>query len=50
LTIERFGFAPEAAISRRVRRINRLGDHALEAELAGVLQDELAVAAVMAVV
>ena len=49
LAVERFGFAPQAAVSRRIGRVDRLGDHALEAELAGVLQDEFAVAGVMAV-
>jgi hypothetical protein len=47
LAIEGFGFAPEAAISRRIRRINRLGDDAFKTELAGVLQDEVTVTRVM---
>ena len=44
LPVQRFGFAPEAAVSRRIGRVDRLGDDALEAKLAGVLQDDLAVA------
>ena len=47
--IKRFGFAPKATVSRRVGRIDRLGDHAFEAELAGVLQDEFAVARLVAI-
>jgi hypothetical protein len=49
LAVERFGFAPEAAVPRRVMRIDRLRDHALEAELAGMFQDEFAIAGLMAV-
>jgi hypothetical protein len=49
LAIQRLRLAPKAAVARRVGGVDRLGDDALEAELAGVLQDEFAVAAVMAV-
>jgi hypothetical protein len=49
LAVQSFGFAPEAAVARRVRRIDRLGDHAFKTELAGVLQDEFPVAGVMAI-
>jgi hypothetical protein len=49
LPVQGFGFAPQASVSRRVGRIDRLGDHALKTELAGVLQDEFAVACVVAV-
>src|SRR5580692_5911667 len=49
LAVERFGLAPQAAVSPRIGSVNRLRDHALEAELAGVLQDEFAVAGVMAI-
>ncbi len=44
LTIEAFGLAPEAPIARRVSAVDRLGDDALESELAGVPPDHLAVA------
>ena len=49
LAVQRFGFAPQATISRRVRRVDRLRDDALKTELSGVLEDELAVARFMAV-
>jgi hypothetical protein len=49
LAIERFGPAPEATVTRRIRRVDRLGDHAFETELAGVLEDEFAIACVMTV-
>jgi hypothetical protein len=49
LAVQPFGFAPEAPVSRRVGRIDGLGHHPFEAELAGVLQDKLAVACVMSV-
>ena len=49
LAVQRFGFAPQAAVSRRIRRVDRLRDHAFKTELAGVLQDEFAVACFMAV-
>ena len=49
LPVEPFGFAPQPAISRRVGRVDRLGHHALEAELARVLQDQFTVASLMAV-
>jgi hypothetical protein len=49
LAVEPFGLAPEAAISWRVGSIDRLGDQTLKAELAGVAQDEFAVAGLMAV-
>ena len=41
---KRFGFPPHAAVPRRITRADRLGDHALEAELAGVLQEEFTIA------
>ena len=44
LSVEAFGFAPEAAVARRIGRVDRLGDDALEAQFAGVLEDKLAVA------
>ena len=34
LAVERLSFAPEAAVTRRVRRVDRLRDDALETELA----------------
>jgi hypothetical protein len=37
----------ETPISRRIGRVDRLGDDAFEAELDGVLQDEFAVAGIM---
>jgi hypothetical protein len=37
----------QASVSRRVGRIDRLGDHALKTELAGVLQDESAITCLM---
>ena len=43
LPVQRFGFAPQAAIPWRVGRVDRFRDHALKPELAGVLQDEFAV-------
>jgi hypothetical protein len=49
LPIQGFGFAPQATVSRRVERADRLGHHPFKAELAGVLQDEFAVACVVAV-
>jgi hypothetical protein len=49
LAIKPFGFAPKAAISWRVWRVGCLGGHALKTKLARVLEDELAVACVMAV-
>jgi hypothetical protein len=49
LSIKRFGFAPQAVVSWRVRRIDGLGDHTLETELASVLQDEFAVACMVAI-
>src|SRR4029077_1033664 len=49
LAAQGFGFAPQASVSRRVRRIDVLRDHALKTELAGVLQDEFAVACVVAI-
>ena len=49
LTVQRFGFAPEAAVSRGLGSVDRLGDDALETELAGVSQDKLAVAGLMPV-
>ena len=39
LTVQRFGFAPEAAVSRGIGSVDRLGDDALETELTGVSQD-----------
>jgi hypothetical protein len=49
LAVEPFGLAPQAAVSRRVRRMERLRHHALKTELARVLQDEFAVARLMAI-
>ena len=49
LAVEPFGFAPQAAISRRIGDVNRLGNDALETELIGVSQDEFAVASLMSV-
>jgi hypothetical protein len=49
LAVQSFGFAPEAAVSRRIGGVDRLGDDALETELAGVLQDELAVSGIVAI-
>jgi hypothetical protein len=37
LTIETFGFAPEAPVSGCIWRIDRFGNDAFEAKLAGVL-------------
>jgi hypothetical protein len=39
--VQRFGFAPEAAVARRVRRIDRLGDDAFKSELAGMAAHKL---------
>jgi hypothetical protein len=50
LDVERLGFAPEAAVAGRIGRVDRFRDDPLKAELAGVLEDEFAVARVMAVV
>jgi hypothetical protein len=50
LAVERFGFAPQAAVAGRIGRVDRFRDDPLKAELAGVLEDEFAVARVMAVV
>ena len=44
LSVEAFGFAPVAAVARRIGRVARLGDDALEAHFAGMLADKLAVA------
>jgi hypothetical protein len=49
LAVQRLGFAPQAAVSRRIGRIDRLRDDAFKTELAGVRQDEPAVACVVAV-
>jgi hypothetical protein len=49
LAVQRFGFASKAAVSWSVGRVNRLGDHALKTKLAGVLQDEFAVAGIMSI-
>src|ERR1700727_3068780 len=49
LSVEPFGLAPEAAVSWRVGRVDRLGHYALKAELAGVLQDKFPVAGLVAV-
>jgi hypothetical protein len=47
--VEPFGFAPWAAVSRRIRRVDRLGDRALKTELAGMPPDEFAVASLMTI-
>ena len=44
LAIEAFGFAPQAPVSWRIRCIDRLGNDALEPELACMPADKLAVA------
>jgi hypothetical protein len=44
-----FWLCATAAVSRRIGSVNRFGDDALKAELAGVLQNELAVADVVAI-
>jgi hypothetical protein len=49
LAVEPFGFAPESTISWSVGRVDRLGYDTFKTELAGVLQDEFAVAGFMAV-
>jgi hypothetical protein len=49
LAVQPFGFAPEARVSWRVRRADCLRNYALKAELAGVPQNEFAVAGLMAV-
>ena len=49
LAVEPFGLALQAAVSRRVRRMERLRHHALKTELARVLQDAFAVARLMAI-
>jgi hypothetical protein len=49
LAVQGFGFAPQASVSRRIGRVDRLRDHALKAELAGMRQDELAIAGLMAI-
>jgi hypothetical protein len=36
LAVQPFGFAPSPAVSWRIGCVDRLGDHALETELAGV--------------
>jgi hypothetical protein len=47
--VEPFGFALHAALSRRIRHIDRIGDHTLKTKLASVLEDEFAVACVVTV-
>jgi hypothetical protein len=49
LTVEPFGFAPQASVSRGVGRVDRFGDDALKTELASVLEDEFAVACVVTI-
>jgi hypothetical protein len=49
LAIEAFGFTPEASVSRRIRRNDRLGNDAFESELAGVLPDKLPITRLVAV-
>jgi hypothetical protein len=50
LPVQGFGFAPQTAVSRRVRRVSRFRDHAFKTKLAGVLEDEFAVTGLVAVV
>src|ERR1700722_364923 len=49
LPVQPFGLAPQAAVSRYITRLDRLRDNALKTEFPGVLEDELAVASLMAV-
>jgi hypothetical protein len=49
LAVQPFSLAPQPATSWRVRRIDRLGDDALEAKFASVAEDEFAIASLMAV-
>jgi hypothetical protein len=48
LTVQPFRLAPEAAVSGRIGSVDCLGNHAFKAELAGLLEDKLAVAGLMA--
>ena len=50
LAVQRLGFTPEASVSRRIAGVDRLRDDAFKAEFACVLQDEFAVAGIVAVV
>jgi hypothetical protein len=47
--VESVRFAPQAAIARPIGRGGRLRDNALEAQLAGMAADKLAVANLMAI-
>jgi hypothetical protein len=49
LAIEPFGFTLEAPVSRRIGRIDRVGNDAFESKLTGVLPDKLAIACLVAV-
>ena len=49
LAVEAFGFAPQAPVSGRIGRIDRLGNDALESKLAGMPADEFSVACLMVV-
>ena len=39
LPVQPFGFAPQAAITGRIGRVDRLGEGARKTKLAGVLED-----------
>jgi hypothetical protein len=49
LAVQPFRFAPQAPISRRVWSVDGLGDDTFKTKLAGVLQDEFAVAGRMSI-
>lgn len=49
LPIEAFRLAPQAPVSRCIRRIDRLRDDAFETKFAGMLSDELAIAGLVGV-
>jgi hypothetical protein len=49
LTIEAFGFAPEAPVSRRIGRVDGLRNDAFEPKPAGMFADKLAIARLVVV-
>src|SRR5580698_3649650 len=49
LAVQPFGFAPKAAVSWRIGRVDRLGDDVLKTKLAGVPKDQFAVTRLMAI-
>ena len=49
LAVKPFGFSPKAAVSWRIGRVDRLRNNTLKTELAGVLQDQFAIACLISV-